>query len=197
MIRAVLFDFYDVWLPDTFRIYLDQAMHRGPIVVGELEEIVYEYFHGKVSLGEVANSFRFKLSRPDIFASDFVIDELNISPIETSFLKELHGHFLKLGVLANLGQQEYKILHDFNSRNNLFEIIASPLTLQSESPLLSKEVFAKTLQGIGEPPQSCLVVTAVQNYQDFATELGMSVIAFAGFPALRQELNQRLLLDLK
>lgn len=197
MIRAVLFDFYSVWLPDIFKIYLDQAKPRGTIVVGELETVINQYFHGQVGIEEVAGNFRYKLSRPDIDTSEFFVDERSISPGVADFMRELHGHFLKLGVLANLGQQEYKVLSDFNARNQLFEVIGSPLSFQLAAPLLSQDVFARTLQILGEPPQNCLVVSGDPAYQNFAAGLGMPVIAFAGFPALRQELNQRISTDLK
>src|SRR5690606_18850604 len=100
----------------------------------------------------------------DISAQQFTLQESDISPEVAAFMRELHGHFVKLGVLANLGAQEYKLLTDFNTHNQVFEVIASPLAFGLKLPLLSKEVFAKALQAIGEPPRSCLVVTGNQDY---------------------------------
>lgn len=197
MIRAVLFDFYSVWLPDVFKNYLAEAQPRGPMVVSELEHVVHQYFRGQVGVEDVAGKFRYTLSRPDIDSSEFIVNERRISPAVADFMRELHGHFLKLGVLANLGQQEIMVLNDFNRRTQVFEVVASPLSLQINAPLLSNDVFAKALQTIGEPPQSCLVITGSPDYETFALGLGMSVIKFAGFPALRQELNQRLSIELK
>lgn len=196
MIRAVLFDFYGVWLPDIFNNYLGEAQQSGPQAVSELEQVVSQYFHGLTDIQEVAGKFRFKMSRLDIEASQFLLDERSISPAIVDFMRELHGHFVKLGVLANLGNQELKILNSFNERNQVFEVIAAPLAFHSDKPLLSNEVFAQALQAIGEPPNNCLVVTGNANYQAFASSLGMTVLPFQGFPKLRQELDQLLSSDL-
>jgi FMN phosphatase YigB (HAD superfamily) len=192
MIRAVLFDFYGVWLPDIFSNYLGEAQRNGPQAVAELDQAVSQYFHGLMDITEVAGKFRFKMSRLDIEASQFLLDERSISPAIVDFMRELHGHFVKLGVLANLGNQELKILNSFNERNQLFEVIAGPLAFHSDKPLLSQEVFAQALQAIGEPPHNCLVVTGNASYQSFAAGLGMTVLPFQGFPALRQELDRLL-----
>lgn len=190
MIRAVLFDFYGVWLPDVFFNYLSEAEQHGQQAVAELESIVNQYFHGQLNVSDVAGHFRYKLSRMDIESSQFILDEHSISPAIVDFMRELHGHFVKLGVLANLGTQELKLLQDFNTRNQVFEVIGAPLAFSSDKPLLSKEIFAQALQIIGEPPTSCLVVSGNSAYQEFAGSLGMTVLPFQGFPALRQELNR-------
>jgi hypothetical protein len=148
MIRAIFFDFYSVWVPDIFAEYMTQAQQRGPAVVGELQAIVDQYFFGEATPAVVAENFRFKLARPDIDEGQFTLREEDISPAVINLMRELHGHFVKLGVLANLGVQEYAILTDFNARNQLFEVIAGPLPLRLRAPLLSQEVFAKTLQAI-------------------------------------------------
>jgi FMN phosphatase YigB (HAD superfamily) len=192
MIRAVLFDFYGVWLPDIFSTYMGEAQQHGPEAVAELEQAINQYFHGMIDVQEIAGKFRFKLSRLDIEASQFVLDERSISPAIVDFMRELHGHFVKLGVLANMGTQELRILNSFNERNQVFEVIAGPLAFHSDKPLLSQEVFAQALQTIGEPPKNCLVVTGNPVYQSFATGIGMTVLPFQGFPALRQELDRLL-----
>jgi len=181
MIRAIFFDFYGVWLPDIFSEYLTMAQQNGPLVVTELETIVRQYFHGEVTLTYVADSFRFKLSRPEIDVSQFVLKESDISPAVTDFMRNLHGHFVKLGVLANLGTQEYELLNSFNERTQLFEVITGPLPQHT-----------KALQTIGEPPRSCLLVTGNVDYAAFAATLGIQTLPFDGLPQLQQTLEQLL-----
>lgn len=190
MIRAVFFDFYGVWLPDIFSTYLAEAEQHGQQAVAELESAVNQYFHGQIDVNEIAGQFRYKLSRMDIESSQFLLDEHSISPAIVDFMRELHGHFVKLGVLANLGTQELELLQAFNERNQVFEVIGAPLAYHTDKPLLSPEVFAQTLQTIGEPPTSCLVVSGNPAYQQFAASLDMTVLPFQGFPALRDELNR-------
>ena len=192
MIRAIFFDFYSVWVPDIFSEYLSLAEQRGPVIAAELYSVVDKYFQGEVTPTVVADSFRFKLARPDIDVGQFTLKETDISPAVTNFMRNLHSHFVKLGVLANLGTQEYEILTSFNNHNQLFEVITGPLPLGIKAPLLSQEVFAKALQAIGEPPHSCLVVTGNAAYKAFAESLGIGTLLFAGLPNLQQTLEQLL-----
>lgn len=192
VIRAIFFDFYGVWLPDIFSEYLAQAQQRGPVVASELEAVVNKYFQGEASPTDVADNFRFKLSRPDIDTSQFTLQESDISPAVADFMRNLHGHFVKLGILANLGVQEYELLTSFNDHNQLFEVITGPLPLQLKTPLLSQEVFVQALQAIGEPPRSCLVITGNEAYRQFAESLGIATLQFEGLPKLRQTLEEKL-----
>jgi beta-phosphoglucomutase-like phosphatase (HAD superfamily) len=195
MIRAVLFDFYGVWLPDIFASYLAEARQQGFEASDELESLVSRYFHGMVDVQEVADTMRFKMNRPDIDARQFILNQSSIAPAIVDFMRELHSHFVKLGVLANLGNQELQLLNDFNAKNQVFEVIAGPLAQHSDQPLLSNEVFAQALQDLGEPPTGCLVVTGSDTYKNFAGSLGMRVLPFEGFPKLRQDLDQLLASD--
>ncbi|HVA11334.1 MAG TPA: hypothetical protein VNG32_04185 [Candidatus Dormibacteraeota bacterium] len=190
MIRAIFFDFYSVWVPDVFSDYLAIAQQGGPAVAGELQSVVDKYFQGQITPDKVADSFRYKLSRPDIDSGIFTLRPDSISPAVTNFMRNLHGHFVKLGVLANLGPQEYKILSEYNKQNQLFEVITGPLPLNLKAPLLSQDVFAQALQAIGEPPRSTLVVSGNAAYLQFAQSLGISALPFAGLPNLQQTLEQ-------
>ena len=190
MVRAVFFDFYSVWAPDRFAEYLALAREKDPQAAQELADVVQNYFFGSVDVEYVADSFRFKLGRSDIDASLFTLGEEDISPKVVEFMQSLHGHFLKVGILASLGRQEYEILNNFNTRHQLFETIAGPLPFGLPLPLLSQEVFAKALQAIGEPPRSCLVVSGHDDYRQFAEKLGIASLPFEGFPKLRQQLDQ-------
>lgn len=190
MIRAILFDFYGVWTPDVFSEQLDAAQQLGPAVASELTNVVDRYFKGQVTPDYVADAFRFKLSRPDIDTALFTLRETDIFPGIVDFMRGLHGHFVKIGILANLGNQEVQLLNDFNQQNQVFEVIASPLSLQLSAPLLSNEVFAKALQAIGEPPRSCLVISSNPDYLKFSQNLGMAVLPYQGFDQLQQALEQ-------
>lgn len=193
MIRAIFFDFYGVWLPDRFSEYLAQAEPRGPVIVNELQGLVGRYFQGKATPDEVANGFQTALGRPDITVDQFTLLESDIAPQVGDFMRELHGHFVKLGVLANLGPQEYKLLSDFNAHNQLFEVITGPLPLGLNVPLVDQRVFVAALQAIGEPPESCLYITGNDSYRQFAESLGLQTMDFTGLPALREALNERLI----
>lgn len=192
MIRAILFDFYGVWVPDRFSEYLSQAEELGPVVENELQGVVGRYFQGRAMPAEVAQAFSTRLNQPDIDVEQFTLLESDISPAVGDFMRELHGHFVKLGVLANLGVQENQLLNSFNQHSQLFEAIVSPYSLGMNVPLLSQEVFAAALQAIGEPPETCLVVTSDDSYKKFAESLGIITMDFEGLPKLREALEQEL-----
>jgi len=192
MIRAIFFDFYGVWTPDVFAEYLQLAQQQGPQAVADLQDIVNKYFHGQVDANYVADAFRFKLARPDIDAAQFQLSEQAIFPTIVDFMRGLHSHFVKIGILANLGTQEYQLLENFNQHNQVFEVIASPLSLNTPLPLLSNEVFDAALKAIGEPTRSTIVITSNPAYLQFAQNLGIGTLAYQGFGRLQQELEQLL-----
>lgn len=196
MIRAVFFDFFSVWTPDKLSYYLASAQQNGPEVYKELSDLVEGYYHGQVELTYLADVFRVKLGHQDISINQFKLVEADISPDIINFMRELHGHFLKLGILANLGRQEYELLKSFNDHNQVLEVIASPLTFQSAKPLLSQEVFAQALQSVGEPIANCLLVSGNLAFLEFAESLGMKVIQFEGFGKLKQSIDQLVASDL-
>src|SRR5579875_3111608 len=145
MIRAVFFDFYSVWTPDRFSYYLANAQILSPEVYKELYDQIELYYHGVLSVEQIAHVIATKLGHPDVTVNQFALSESSISPEIVNFIRELHGHFLKIGILANLGNQEYNLLKQFNDHNQMFEAIACPLTISKELPLLSREVFTQAV----------------------------------------------------
>jgi FMN phosphatase YigB (HAD superfamily) len=196
MIRVIFFDFYSVWTPDRFQEYVNSAQPLGAQEYAELADMVGKYYLGEVSLDNLTDVFRYKLGRMDIDEASLTLRESSISPNVVSLMRSLHGHFLKLGVLANLGTMELGLLTGFNASQSLFEAILSPLSLGLKTPLLSQEVFTKALQAISEPPSSCLVVSGHDDYLAYAANYGMQAIKFVGLDPLIQSLEALLAKDM-
>ncbi len=196
MIRAIFFDFYSVWTPDRFQEYLLYAQPLGEKEYKALAEIVNKYYLGEVDLDYLTDVFRYKLGRRDIDKTSLTLHESDISPKVINLMRGLHGHFLKLGVLANLGTMELNVLQHFNATQALFEVIISPLSLGLKTPLLSQQVFTKALQAIGEPPSSCLVVSGHDDYLSFASSHGMQTLRFTSFDQLIRSLGESLANDM-
>jgi FMN phosphatase YigB (HAD superfamily) len=188
MIRAIFFDFYSVWTPDKFAEYIQVAAQRDPGVAAQLTQAVEQYYLGFVEIGYVADMFGFKLNDLALPPGLFELKPADISPALIDFMRNLHGHFLKLGVLGNFGKQEQALLSEFNAQNQLFEVIMGSVTVGIS--IYSKDVFVKALQAIGEPPASCLVVSGNDDYLRFAGSCGIQVLRFEGFAKLEQSLNQ-------
>jgi FMN phosphatase YigB (HAD superfamily) len=196
MIRAIFFDFYSVWTPDKFQDYLSYAQPLGAQECATLADLVGKYYLGEVKLDYLADVFRYKLNRADIDAVSLTLRQSDISPTVANFMRGLHGHFLKLGVLANLGVMELGLLTEFNSSQSLFEAILSPLSLGLKTPLLSQQVFSKALEAISETPPSCLVVSGHDDYLAYASKYGMQTIKFVGLQQLTQSLGILLAKDM-
>ncbi len=187
MIRAILFDFYGVWTPDVFNDYIAKADQQDPDLAVQLREVVNRYYVGFVDIEHVADRFKFLLEQPDLPLAIFKINQADISPNVIDFMRYLHGHFLKIGILANVGKQEQNLLSSFNEMHQLFESVTTSLDIGGS--VLSQEGFVQALQAIGEPPASCLVVTRNIEYQKFAEGYGISVLHFQDFPLLRKSLE--------
>jgi len=196
MIRAIFFDFYSVWTPDKLSYYLATAQLSGPEVYKQVSDLIESYYHGAVGVEELADSLRVKLGHPDITDKVFKLSEQDISPQIINFMRELHGHFLKLGILANLGNQEQKLLSEFNEHNQVLEVIASPLSYNLSQPLLNREVFARALNDIGEPISNCILVSGNTQFLQFAQLLGLGTIQFEGFGKLKQTIETLIAQDI-
>jgi FMN phosphatase YigB (HAD superfamily) len=196
MVRAIFFDFYSVWAPDKIDYYLATAQLNGPAAYKNLSDSVNQYYHGEIDINTLAQAFSQRLGHPDLNAAALQITKASILPEITNFIRTLHGHFLKIGILANLGTQEVQVLNEFNQENQLFEIIASPLTLGTKAPLFSQEVFARALQAIGEPPASCLMVSGNSNFLAVAANFGIPTLQFEGLQPLEKAIDQLLASDM-
>jgi hypothetical protein len=196
MIRAVFFDFYSVWTPDKFGYYLAYAELMGPAMFKEIYDAIQKYYSGDMTLDDLTGTIRYKLGSKDIDQSTFKLNSNSISPEIANFMMTLHGHFVKVGVLANLGQQEYDLLKDFNDKNPIIEIVASPLSLSLKMPLLTQEVFSKAFESIGETADTCLYISGNPYHLAFAKVIGLQILHFEGLQHLEANLEQILSQDI-
>jgi FMN phosphatase YigB (HAD superfamily) len=196
MVRGIFFDFYSVWTPDKIQDLLNQAEQQVPQDSETLAGYVERYYHGQIDRSQLANAFSSELRRSDITAGYLTLNDSDIAPAVSNLMRGLHGHFVKLGVLGNLGTMELDLLNKFNAKESLFEVVMSPLSIGSQSPLFSEEIFVKALQAIGEPPASCLLISGHEDYLDFADSFGMQTLKFAGLTNLRTSLADLLAKDI-
>jgi FMN phosphatase YigB (HAD superfamily) len=192
MFRAILFDFYGVWAPDNFSLYVDRASKITPESAAAVNESIQKYFQGLIGIQEVIDGLRYKFHMVgvDISAEDLRLDERNITPEIIQFLQYLHGHFIKVGILANLGNQERSLLENLQKQYDLFDSLTSPDSVGEA--LLSQAVFGRALQDIGEPPNDCLAVSGNPAYINFASSLGLQTMTFEGFPKLVDKIREQL-----
>lgn len=186
MIRAVFFDFYSVWTPDKLDFYRAKAELMGPVVAKEVSELIENYYHGQGDIEFVANRLKALLLDYSIKSDQFKLYSSDISQTIIDFIRRLHEHFLKVGILANLGNQELKLLQEFDSQNQLFEVIASPLSFKTNAPLLSESIFAQAHQIIGEAPQSSLYVSGNLDHLQFAANFNIQVHQYEGLTKLSE-----------
>lgn len=192
MVRAIFFDFYSVWAPDTIGILLEDAKSLGTNEYANLETMVDHYYHGGVGSDNLAHSLKWKLGRSDVNEDTLKLRASGSLPDVINYMRSLHGHFLKLAIVANLGTSELDFLTEFNTAQSLFEAIVSPLSLGSGEPLLSREVFDPALKAIGEQPNTCIAVSGHDDYLTFAAGLGMQTVKFENMAQFEQTLTQLL-----
>lgn len=183
MLRAIFFDFYGVWVPDQFNQLISDTAKYEPGIADELQRFTEQYYVGHINLEGLVNNIKLKLNKPGLVVSDFELHESSISSEAIKFIQYLHGHFVKVGILAKLGQREYEILHNLDTQYKLFENITSTYNLKL--PLLTKEVFVEAFNKIGEPRDSCIIVTGNTEYAEYAKKLGITILLYEGFPKLR------------
>ncbi len=190
MLRGIFFDFYGVWAPDRFAESIAIAERANPALANEFREIVDKYFLGLIDLEFLTTNFRMKLGNPNIDVASFAPREADLLEGAVKFIQYLHTHFVKVGILANLGRLEYDLLRKLDSKFKLFESITGSCSLST--PLLNREVFVKAFQTIGEPKDACLIVTANEPYLKFAASLGIKTLKYEGFPKLSTSVEQLL-----
>ncbi len=190
MIRAVFFDFYSVWTPDKLAYYLAYAELINPVVYKEIYDCIQKYYLGQMKLDDLTGTIRYKLEARDVAPETFKLSPNAISAEIVKFMQDLHGHFVKIGILGNLGPQEYDVLKNFNDKNKIIDIIASPYSLKIQQTLLEREVFNKALQSIGETAESCLYVSGNPYHLAFAKAMGLQVLHFEGLGVLESNLNK-------
>jgi FMN phosphatase YigB (HAD superfamily) len=190
MYRAVLFDFYSVWGPDRLSEYHRQLQDLDPEAAETVSKQIQQYYAGLSDMQELVDSlrFKFKVLGKAVEPNDLLLTEENISPQIIQFIQYLHGHFLKVGVLANLGKQERKVLETIHQKYDLFDTITS--VDSPDTALLSQQTFSRALYDIGEPPEGCVVVSGHEDYLQFAASIGLGTIRFEGFPALMANIEQ-------
>jgi FMN phosphatase YigB (HAD superfamily) len=195
MVKAILFDFYGVWARDKIQAVLDESEALGAPETATMAELVKRYYHGELNFAELIYFLSIELRITNLDEATLSVSESDIPPALISLARNLHSHFVKIGILANLGLTELTLLERFNSRQSLFEAVLSPLSLSVKHPLLSNEVFTKAVRSIDEVPGSCLVVSGHDDYLSFASNFGMHAIRFTGIAQLAETLEDLLLQD--
>ena len=190
MIRAIFFDFYGVWLPDKFLPLLQRLQQENPELVPEVGKKLDQYYVGRVYMEGLIFSLNFNLGMGNLRTEDFIFQPQAISPAVIDLMHGLHGHFVKIGVLANLGKAEFEALAAINQQFQLFEVITGPIA--TGASLLSETTFVSAYQAIGEPPETCLMVSSNALYLDFAKQCGSQTLPYSNMNILGQDLAERL-----
>lgn len=190
MYRAIIFDFYSVWGPDRLSTYTQQLAAIDQAAGETFTAQVASYYAGMSEIQELIDSlsFKFRTLGQTIDPADLLLPQSAIAPQAIQFIQSLHGHFLKVGIVANLGRQERSILENLQQQLDLFDTITS--VDSPDETLLSQVVFARGLYAIGEPPESCLAISGHDEYLQFASTMGLATMRFEGFPKLIQDINQ-------
>jgi FMN phosphatase YigB (HAD superfamily) len=192
MIKAIFFDFHTVWKPDRLAYYLAMAEQYGPEVYESLYEIVEKYYHGAVQLEYVCDAIRIRLGQADVTVDQFKTTEADIAPSIVKLIQNLRAQYIKVGILANLGADEFDLLAKYTLANNVFDTVVCPISLSTPETLLSKEVFEGALRAIGEPPEQTMIISGNPYMVQFAASFNIYTMHFEGLNKLENNIFDRL-----
>ncbi len=182
MIRAVIFDFYGVVVPDIFSDFIRKVSENSDVDDNKLKEQVNKYYLGLENFDYITNALEYISATQDFPKDYFRLLPEDISPNFIKLVKKLHLHFLKVAIVGNMGSQAYEMLTNFDKDAHEFDLIASP-SLYGED-LLSEQFFISALNELGAPLDSCLLISNNQAYLNFATKIKMQTRELLDFDSL-------------
>lgn len=183
MIRAIIFDFFDVFRTDGYNRWLKQ---HGYVREGAYLEASEKHDRGEYSdkqffqaiadaSGETAEQVEKELEADN---------ELN-EPL-VGYLGTLHGRY-KLALLSN-SASEY--LRDELARYDL-EKYFDEIVISSEVGLIKPEpeVFEHIMQKLGVRPEECIFTDDNPKNTDAAQKLGIHGIVYTSVPELKRQIE--------
>ncbi len=179
MIRAVIFDFYSVVIPDVFENFEKELLSKDEQSASKIQKQLDDYFMGLSTFEYLTGALEYISGNEKSLTENFKLFESDIPEIFIKLVEALHMHFLKVSIIANIGEQEISLLSNFNEQLKEFDLIAGPSTYGD--PLLSESFFKAALKDLGEPPQNCLLISGHQDYLNFAKQISMNVYRFIDF----------------
>ena len=193
MIRAVIFDFFSVIMPDIYEPLIANAAQVSPELADSIKKEINQYLFGIYNLKELIRSLEIIFRTKEIPTASLKIDMSELPTEIIDIARQLHMHFLKVSIIGNIGNQEIELLTDFDKEKHEFELIAGPGNFGE--PLLSNSFFESALNAIGEPPQNCLLISGHYDYIEFAKSIGLKTMHFTNYDIFNNEIWQYLKLN--
>lgn len=188
MIKAIVFDFYGVFLEDPYDAWLraNNLVREG--VYSRLSEnldaghISHDEFYDLLSTESKVPAEKIK----EAFSERGVVD-----PLAKRLLSQLSQHSYRIGLISNGSDHVRKHLENAN----LIEYFNS-VTLSSEVGLIKPhpEIFIHSFKTLGVSAQDTLYIDDRIENVDTAKYLGATGIVFHSLNHLREDLQQRNLL---
>lgn len=188
MIRAVIFDFYSVIVPDVFEAFEKKVLEEDEDASSKIKKQVDNYYMGLSTFEYLIGALEYISGNEEELTKYFRLTDSDIPPIFIEIVKALHLHFMKVGILGNMGEQEIDLLTKFNEQYQEFDLISGPATYGE--PLLSEAFFKAALRDLGEPPQTCLLISGHQEYLNFAKQINMQTYGFVSFDDISRHLKE-------
>jgi putative hydrolase of the HAD superfamily len=185
MIKAIIFDFFDVIHDDPFKYWLRKnKLPRGN----------YQQYSDLVDVGEITESEYYqKLSTASgqslesveaIFHNTDLIDDPVIG-----LIKELQRLGYKLGLLSNSTGEYLRPILQKHQLEKLFDAVAISAEIGHRKP--SPEIFAHILERLGAQASEALFIDDAEPNIDAASSLGIQALLFTDEGSLRTALKQR------
>jgi HAD superfamily hydrolase (TIGR01509 family) len=184
MIRAIIFDFFDVIRTDGYNRWLKQHNHEREDAFLEASE--------KHDRGEYSDKEFFKAladasgETPEQVEKELEADNVLNDPL-VDYLSSLQGKY-KLALLSNSAS---KYLRDELAKYDL-EKYFNEIVISSEVGLIKPEpaVFEHITQKLDVKPEECIFIDDNPKHTNAAAELGIHSIVYTGVPELMEQVEK-------
>ncbi len=184
MIKAVIFDFYGVFVVDGSRILIERARKINESIAKELENVMKQHSYGLVDIDYVKDSFKIKLGLPDEEISDYFSSSKKLDERVIQFVGSLRAKSLKTGLLSNTGGDVITRYMVQGHVSSLFDALVLSYEVGLIKP--NPEIYLMMAKRLGLQPADCLMIDDNQDNVDGALAAGMKAIKYTDFESMLQ-----------
>lgn len=186
MIKAIIFDCFDVLIGDATKVSVAKLMEVNPSRAEEFRAVTHAVDKGVISVEEAVTSQADLLGMTVEAFNDFrnkgeIRNEELITYIET-----LKGKF-KLGMVSNINSRERLDIRFLPGQlDQLFDVVIPSGGVGYIKP--QPEIFEIALEKLGVAPEECVMIDDIEAFCEGARAVGMHAIQYVN--------NQQCITDL-
>jgi HAD superfamily hydrolase (TIGR01509 family) len=184
MIKAIIFDFFDVVRQDAFHAWMNNHGFTRADAAGDISrridlgEITIEQFYGELAsiTGQTLEEIKIEFAENEKFNREVI-----------EYIEELKETY-PIALLSNADADFLRKLLTQHELERLFNVVLISSELGVAKP--DREMFKHALNALGVEPKETVFIDDQQKNIDAAEALGIRGIRFEGVVQLRAEMNK-------